>query len=103
MEGSLLLNVVNISFFIGLSILMIGLLLMVFEAGIFNGLVYSMKKLRRNSKTGEILEDLDDIDDTPGDIVEAIIRRRSYSMTKPFLITGGLLFILTLFAAYFIF
>ncbi len=81
------LQFINTFFMIGLFYLACGAFLFVVEKGFFNGIIYSMKRLRRSTMKGKLLSQFDDIDKTDEIYIEYEKNRRT-SLTKPFLYIG---------------
>jgi hypothetical protein len=90
-----LLNLINNSFLLSLPLLMIGGFLYVYEGGFFNGIAYSYRRLRRSTKMGKYVAQFDNLDEQP-------VVPKSFSVTKPMIFSGLLIFSLTLIAAYLI-
>jgi hypothetical protein len=89
-----LLSFINTSFLLSLPLLILGGFLFVYEGGFFNGLIYSYRRLRRSTKMGKYVAQFDNLDDEP-------VVPKNFSVTKPIIFSGLLIFLLTLIVAYF--
>jgi hypothetical protein len=87
-DGTYLIHFINSFFTIGMIYLLVGALLFVTEAGFFNGIIYSFKRLRKSSAKGKYVSNFDDIDDTK-EIHDEYNKERQYNSKKPLLIIGG--------------
>ncbi|MBM7586519.1 hypothetical protein JOC86_003071 [Bacillus pakistanensis] len=87
-NGSFFIHFINSFFTIGMVYLLVGALLFVTEAGFFNGIIYSFKKLRKSTAKGKYVSNFDDLDDTK-EIHEEYNKERRFNSKKPLLIIGG--------------
>ncbi|WP_456271808.1 DUF3899 domain-containing protein [Bacillus sp. AK031] len=93
------LGTINISFLIGMCVLVIGALMKVVESGFFNGIQYAFKRFRKSTKEGKYIAQFDDLDNTK-DAHEEYNQVRSFSLTLPFLLSGGIAVAADLIASY---
>ncbi|MGM0753460.1 MAG: DUF3899 domain-containing protein [Bacillota bacterium] len=84
---NLLLSIIDSLFIIGITYAVIGALLYIIQKGFFNGIVYALKRFRKSTKQGKYISQFDDLDETK-DAHEEYGHKRSYSITKSFLIVG---------------
>lgn len=83
-------SLLDYSFFFSLISLTVGASLFVIEGGFFNGIRYSVKKLRKSSKEGEYIASFDDLDDTK-EAYEEYPKKSVFTWTYPLLVGGGIL------------
>ncbi|MEI2663509.1 DUF3899 domain-containing protein [Rossellomorea sp. LJF3] len=98
-EKDLLLSIIDSLFVIGIAYISIGALLYIFEKGFFNGIVYALKRFRNSTKQGKYISQFDDLDEMK-EAHEEYGAQRSYSITKSFLLTGGLTLVLSIIMTY---
>ncbi|MGM0844310.1 MAG: DUF3899 domain-containing protein [Bacillota bacterium] len=84
-----LLEIINISFLIGMGLLVIGGMMKVVESGFFNGIQYSFKRFRKSTKEGSYISQFDDMDDT-NEAHEEFNKKDTYALTVPFLLSGSI-------------
>lgn len=83
------LGIINISFLIGMGLLIIGGMMKVVESGFFNGIQYALKRFRKSTKEGKYISQFDDLDKTK-EVHEEYNKTETYSLTIPFLLSGGI-------------
>ncbi|PAQ14387.1 hypothetical protein CD798_10995 [Bacillaceae bacterium SAOS 7] len=93
-SSNFLKNLLDSSFFFSLISLTVGASLFVIEGGFFNGIRYSVKKLRKSSKEGEYIASFDDLDDTK-EVYEEYPKKSVFTWTYPLLVGGGILTLAT--------
>ncbi|CAN7463751.1 DUF3899 domain-containing protein [Rossellomorea sp. LjRoot5] len=98
-EKDLLLSIIDSLFVIGIAYISIGALLYIFERGFFNGIVYALKRFRNSTKQGKYISQFDDLDEMK-EAHEEYGVQRSYSITKSFLLIGGVTLILSIVMTY---
>ncbi|PFG07045.1 DUF3899 domain-containing protein [Bacillus sp. es.034] len=101
-EKDLLLSIIDSLFIIGIAYISIGALLYIFGKGFFNGIVYALKRFRNSTKQGKYISQFDDLDEM-NEAHEEYGVQRSYSITKSFLLTGGLTLVLSIIMTYFLY
>ncbi|MGF2615353.1 DUF3899 domain-containing protein [Rossellomorea vietnamensis] len=82
------LGIINISFLIGMGLLVIGGLMKVVESGFFNGIQYAFKRFRKSTKEGSYISKFDDLDDT-SEAYQEFNKRNNYPLTAPILLSGS--------------
>jgi hypothetical protein len=98
-EKNLLLSIIDSMFVIGIAYISLGALLYIFEKGFFNGIVYALKRFRNSTKQGKYISQFDDLDEMK-EAHEEYGVQRSYSITRSFLLIGGLTFALSILLSY---
>ncbi|EDL62718.1 tryptophanyl-tRNA synthetase [Bacillus sp. SG-1] len=93
------LGIINISFLIGMGLLVIGGLMKVVESGFFNGIQYAFKRFRKSTKEGSYISKFDDMDETK-DVHEEYNKQKSFALTAPFLLSGSIAVAADLIASY---
>jgi hypothetical protein len=88
-DDGFLLGTINISFLIGMGVLAAGTLMKVVESGFFNGIQYAFKRFRKSTKEGKYIAQFDDLDKTK-EAHEEYNQVRSFLLTLPFLLSGGI-------------
>jgi hypothetical protein len=88
-DYGLWLGIINISFLLGMGLLVIGGLMKVVESGFFNGIQYAFKRFRKSTKEGKYISQFDDMDETK-EAHEEYNKDNSFSTTVPFLLSGGI-------------
>ncbi|WP_064092255.1 DUF3899 domain-containing protein [Rossellomorea aquimaris] len=96
---TILLSIIDSLFIVGISYVIIGALLYIFERGFFNGIVYALKRFRSSTKQGKFLSQFDDLDKT-NDPHEEYGAERRFTITKPFLLLGSMAFVLSIALSY---
>lgn len=96
-QGFLIISFLNNLFLFSLILLILGCTLFVIQSGVFNGIIYSyLRFYKKTSKVGKYLVDLE------GES-ENLIEPFDFSLSKPLLLAGGLLFFLSLVGSFFIY
>ncbi|RIW35268.1 DUF3899 domain-containing protein [Bacillus salacetis] len=93
------LEIINISFLIGMGLAVTGGLMKVVESGFFNGIQYSFKRFRRSTKEGNYISQFDDMDQTK-EAHEEYNKNNKFALTNPFLLSGGIAVVVDLLVSY---
>ncbi|WP_169823902.1 DUF3899 domain-containing protein [Bacillus marinisedimentorum] len=94
---SLSVTIVNTIFMMSLFLLMTGGSMLILEGGMFNGIMKSFKSFRnKSSKANRYAAEFDDYDNDEENPAY------SFRLTMPFLISGTVLFVLTIIVSYFV-
>ena len=96
---ALLLSIIDSLFIVGITYVIFGALLYIFEKGFFNGIVYALKRFRSSTKQGKFLSQFDDLDKTK-EPHEEYGAERTFTITKPILLVGSLAFVLSIALSY---
>ncbi|WP_409254291.1 DUF3899 domain-containing protein [Bacillus sp. SCS-153A] len=88
-DDGLVLGIINISFLIGMGLLVTGGLMKVVESGFFNGINYAFKRFRKSTKEGSYISKFDDMDETQ-EAHEEYNKQKNFSLTVPFLLSGSI-------------
>jgi hypothetical protein len=83
------LGIINISFLIGMGLLVVGGLMKVVESGFFNGIQYAFKRFRKSTKEGNYIAKFDDMDETK-EAHEEYNKNNQFALTLPFLLSGSI-------------